>query len=132
MRVDTQTILTIHHHIITRNQRVSLSHHDNEIWRLHLDNVEEADKGWYMCQINTDPMRSQKGYLKVVVPPTIIDKRTSSDVVVKEGSPVNLTCEAKGSPTPQLRWRRADGEKIRYQGGSGKKPGRKTCLFSDQ
>ena len=45
VRVDTQTILTIHHHIITRNQRVSLSHHDHEIWRLHLENVSEEDKG---------------------------------------------------------------------------------------
>ena len=33
VRVDTQTILTIHHNIITRNQRISLSHHDHKIWR---------------------------------------------------------------------------------------------------
>jgi hypothetical protein len=66
VRVDTQTILTIHHHIITRNQRVSLSHHDKEIWRLHIDKVDENDRGWYMCQINTDPMRSQKVFLEVV------------------------------------------------------------------
>ena len=66
MRVDTQTILTIHHNIITRNQRVSLSHHDHKTWRLHLNRVEENDRGWYMCQINTDPMRSKRGYLQVV------------------------------------------------------------------
>ena len=66
VRVDTQTILTIHHNIITRNQRVSLSHHDNKQWQLHLNNVEESDRGWYMCQINTDPMRSERGYLEVV------------------------------------------------------------------
>ncbi len=46
-----------------------------------------------MCQVNTDPMRSQQGFLEVVVPPTIVDSRSSSDVVVREGSPVNLTCE---------------------------------------
>jgi hypothetical protein len=45
---------------------VSRSHHDNEIWRLHLEGAEETDRGWYMCQINTDPMRSQKGFLEVV------------------------------------------------------------------
>eukprot|EP00095_Tigriopus_kingsejongensis_P007581 maker-scaffold506_size152672-snap-gene-0.21 protein:Tk07581 transcript:maker-scaffold506_size152672-snap-gene-0.21-mRNA-1 annotation:"neurotrimin isoform x4" len=117
VRVDTQTILTIHHHIITRNQRVSLSHHDHEIWRLHLENIQESDKGWYMCQINTDPMRSRKGYLDVVVPPRIVDSLSSSDMVVKENTPVNLTCEARGSPKPELRWRRADGEMIRYRGG---------------
>ena len=118
--MDTQTILTIHHHIITRNQRVSLSHHDRKIWRLHMENVEEADRGWYMCQINTDPMRSQKGFLEVVVPPTIVDSGTSSDVVVRENTLVNLTCEAEGSPQPEIRWRRKDGEMIRYQGGMGK------------
>jgi hypothetical protein len=48
-----------------------------------------------------------------------VDDRSSSDVVVKEGSSVNLSCEATGSPRPQLRWRRADGEMIRYQGGNG-------------
>ncbi|XP_059082231.1 lachesin-like isoform X1 [Tigriopus californicus] len=117
VRVDTQTILTIHHHIITRNQRVSLSHHDHEIWRLHLENVAESDRGWYMCQINTDPMRSQKGYLEVVVPPKIVDSRSSSDVVVRENTAVNLTCEATGSPRPKLRWRRVDAKMIRYQGG---------------
>ena len=66
MRVDTQTILTIHQNIITRNQRVSLSHHDHKQWQLHLHNVQEADRGWYMCQINTDPMRSRRGYLEVL------------------------------------------------------------------
>ena len=66
VRIDTQTILTIHHNIITRNQRVSLSHHDREIWRLHLERVQESDRGWYMCQVNTDPMRSQRGFLEVV------------------------------------------------------------------
>ena len=65
VRVDTQTILTIHHNIITRNQRISLSHHDHKIWRLHINNVQESDRGWYMCQINTDPMVSERGFLEV-------------------------------------------------------------------
>merc|ERR1711953_1166808 len=52
VRVDTQTILTIHHNIITRNQRISLSHHDHKMWRLHINNVQESDRGWYMCQVN--------------------------------------------------------------------------------
>ena len=65
VRVDTQTILTIHHNIITRNQRISLSHHDHKIWRLHINNVQESDRGWYMCQINTYPMVSARGFLEV-------------------------------------------------------------------
>ena len=31
-----------------------------------MEKVEETDRGWYMCQINTDPMISQKGFLEVV------------------------------------------------------------------
>ena len=27
--------------------------------------VNQVDRGWYMCQLNTDPMRSQKGYIEV-------------------------------------------------------------------
>jgi hypothetical protein len=28
--------------------------------------VQEIDRGWYMCQINTDPMVHRSGYLEVV------------------------------------------------------------------
>jgi len=34
--------------------------------RLHLKDVVETDRGYYMCQINTDPMINQMGYLQVV------------------------------------------------------------------
>ena len=54
------------------------------------------------------------------VPPKIVDDQTSSDLVVRENSVVNLTCQAEGWPKPELRWRRADGEMIKYQGGTGK------------
>lgn len=66
MRVDTQTILSIHHNVITQNPRIVLTHNDHRSWYLHIREVEESDRGWYMCQVNTDPMRSRKGYLQVV------------------------------------------------------------------
>lgn len=66
VRVDTQTILSIHHNVITQNPRITLSHNDHRSWYLHIRNVQETDRGWYMCQVNTDPMRSRKGYLQVV------------------------------------------------------------------
>ncbi|XP_023322130.1 lachesin [Eurytemora carolleeae] len=112
VRVDTQTILTIHNSIITRNQRVSLSHREHKEWKLHISNIQESDRGWYMCQVNTDPMRSKRGYLEVTVPPSILDARSSTDLVVKEKDRVNLTCEARGYPEPQVLWRREDGEII--------------------
>lgn len=66
VRVDTQTILSIHHNVITQNPRITLSYNDHRSWYLHLKNVQESDRGWYMCQVNTDPMRMRQGYLQVV------------------------------------------------------------------
>ncbi|XP_065157511.1 neurotrimin-like isoform X1 [Atheta coriaria] len=116
VRVDTQTILSIHHNVITQNPRITLSHNDHRSWYLHIRNVQETDRGWYMCQVNTDPMRSRKGYLQVVVPPSIVDRETSSDMVVLESTNVSLTCKATGYPEPYVMWRREDGENYRYNG----------------
>lgn len=66
VRVDTQTILSIHHNVVTQNPRISLSYNDHRSWYLHIKNVQDIDRGWYMCQVNTDPMRSRQGYLQVV------------------------------------------------------------------
>lgn len=86
-----------------------------------------------MCQINTDPMKSQTVFLNVVgrvivvvvhfhslwftfkwiaVPPDILDYPTSTDMVVREGSNVTLRCAASGSPEPVITWRRENGDPI--------------------
>lgn len=59
LRVESKTILTIHHHIITRNYRIGLSHSDDRQWNLHLNDVQESDRGGYMCQINTGELLSR-------------------------------------------------------------------------
>ncbi|KAJ8674631.1 hypothetical protein QAD02_010417, partial [Eretmocerus hayati] len=112
LRVDTQTILTIANHVITKNHRIGVTHSELRTWYLHIKEVKETDRGWYMCQINTDPMKSQIGYLDVVVPPDIIDYQTSTDMVAREGSNVTLRCSATGSPAPTINWRREDGRNI--------------------
>ncbi|XP_063912148.1 neurotrimin-like isoform X2 [Zophobas morio] len=117
LRVDTQTILTIHNHVITKNHRIGVTHSEHKTWYLHIKEVRESDRGWYMCQINTDPMKSQVGYLDVVVPPDILDYPTSTDMVVREGSNVNLRCVAKGSPEPSITWRRETGEPLKLPTG---------------
>ncbi|XP_070166386.1 neurotrimin isoform X2 [Polyergus mexicanus] len=117
LRVDTQTILTIASHVITKNHRIAVSHSDHRTWFLHIREVRESDRGWYMCQINTDPMKSQIGYLEVVVPPDILDYDTSTDMVVMEGRNVTLRCAATGSPAPNITWRREDGQQIQLGNG---------------
>ena len=59
--------------------------------------------GRHVCvKVNTDPMRSKRGYLEVTVPPSIVDARSSADLVVREKDRVNLTCQAKGYPEPKV------------------------------
>ncbi|XP_022258511.1 limbic system-associated membrane protein-like, partial [Limulus polyphemus] len=112
LRVESKTILTIHHHVITRNYRIDLSHSDHRNWILHIKNVQVSDRGGYMCQINTVPMKSQVGYLDVVVPPEIVGHESSTDVLVREGVNVTLMCRAKGYPTPEISWRREDEQPV--------------------
>ncbi|GIY27569.1 AGAP008778-PA-like protein [Caerostris extrusa] len=83
VKMDTQTVLTFHKGVITRDKRIRVTN-NNQQWKLHISQVEEKDRGFYMCQINTEPMISQLGYLDVKVPPTIIDTSTSSDTVIEE------------------------------------------------
>ncbi|CAH1126801.1 unnamed protein product [Ceutorhynchus assimilis] len=117
LRVDTQTILTIQNHVITKNHRIGITHSEHKTWFLHIREVKASDKGWYMCQINTDPMKSQVGFLDVVVPPDILDYATSGDIVVREGANVNLHCVAKGFPTPSIIWKRETGDLITLADG---------------
>uniref|UniRef100_A0A1A9USN5 Ig-like domain-containing protein n=1 Tax=Glossina austeni TaxID=7395 RepID=A0A1A9USN5_GLOAU len=112
LRVDTQTILTIQNHVITKNVRIGITNSEHKTWTMRIKDIKESDKGWYMCQINTDPMKSQMGYLDVVVPPDILDYPTSTDMVVREGSNVTLKCAATGSPEPTIIWRRENGVSI--------------------
>ena len=66
IHIDRQMILTIHNHVITRNPRISISHDKHLTWTLKIEKVTEEDKGFYMCQVNTDPMVSTVGHLDVV------------------------------------------------------------------
>uniref|UniRef100_A0A182KF14 Ig-like domain-containing protein n=1 Tax=Anopheles christyi TaxID=43041 RepID=A0A182KF14_9DIPT len=119
LRVDTQTILTIETLVITKSERIAITHTEQRIWQLRIKDIRESDKGWYMCQINTDPMKSQMGYLDVVVPPDILDYPTSQDMVVLEGANVTLTCAATGVPEPTVNWKREGDKSITSVEDSG-------------
>lgn len=59
IKSDTKAILAIHNHMVAQNQRITVTHNGHNTWKLHVSNVQKNDSGTYMCQINTDPMRSQ-------------------------------------------------------------------------
>ena len=61
------------------------------------------------------------------MPPDILDYPTSTDMVVREGSNVTLKCAARGSPQPNITWRREGGESIAI---SGQREGKiENCYF---
>lgn len=66
VKADTKAIQAIHEHVITHNPRVSVSHTDHSTWYLHIKSVQEEDRGQYMCQINTDPMKSQVSIVNTI------------------------------------------------------------------
>lgn len=62
IKADTKAILAIHEHVITNNERLSVTHNDYNTWTLNVRTVRREDRGTYMCQVNTDPMKSQVKY----------------------------------------------------------------------
>ncbi|PSN46994.1 hypothetical protein C0J52_17351 [Blattella germanica] len=121
IKADTKAILAIHEHVITNNARLSVTHNDFNTWTLNLRGVKREDRGQYMCQVNTDPMKSQTAFLEVVIPPDIIYEETSGDLMVPEGGSAKLVCKARGFPKPRVVWRREDGGEIILRGGPSTK-----------
>ncbi|GFG37787.1 hypothetical protein Cfor_07819 [Coptotermes formosanus] len=121
IKADTKAILAIHEHVITNNARLSVTHNDFNTWTLNLRGVKREDRGQYMCQVNTDPMKSQTAFLEVVIPPDIISEETSGDLMVPEGGSAKLVCKARGFPKPRVVWKREDGGEIILRGGPSAK-----------
>ncbi|XP_045771621.1 lachesin isoform X1 [Maniola jurtina] len=117
IKADTKAILAIHEHVITNNARLSVTHSDFNTWTLNIRGVKREDRGQYMCQVNTDPMKMQTAFLEVVIPPDIIYEETSGDMMVPEGGSAKLVCKARGYPPPKIVWRREDGGDIISRGG---------------
>ncbi|KAL4702993.1 hypothetical protein ACJJTC_008771 [Scirpophaga incertulas] len=130
VKADTKAIQAIHVHVITNNHRVGVSHNGQSVWNLHIRNVQEEDRGQYMCQINTDPMKSQMGFLEVVIPPDFIAEETSGDVMVPEGGTAKISCRARGIPQPKVMWRREDGSDIVLRDSHGSKT--KVQMYSEE
>ncbi|XP_015924453.2 lachesin [Parasteatoda tepidariorum] len=112
IKLDTQTLLSYHIHVISRDKRLKITNSNQRQWFLHIKDVNVSDRGYYMCQINTEPMISQAGYLDVMVPPSIVEDETSTDTVVEERAKVSLRCGASGYPAPQISWRRENSKDI--------------------
>ncbi|EEC12551.1 conserved hypothetical protein [Ixodes scapularis] len=113
LNVDKQTLLALHTHVIVQNDRIRVSHGSLRSWQLEIRDVKPEDTGYYMCQVNTRPMKNQVGYLNVVVAPYFVDAFTARNLTARENSNVSFRCEASGNPEPKITWRREDGQSFR-------------------
>ncbi|CAN8011709.1 unnamed protein product [Ixodes pacificus] len=113
LNVDKQTLLALHTHVIVQNDRIRVSHGSLRSWQLEIRDVKPEDTGYYMCQVNTRPMKNQVGYLNVVVAPYFVDAFTARNLTARENSNASFRCEASGNPEPKITWRREDGQSFR-------------------
>lgn len=91
MHFEQSAILTVNSHVITRNPRITVSHDKHRTWFLHINNVQQEDRGRYMCQINTITAKTQIGYLNVVGKPHVLEKINSTRLVTKRRSVTGQT-----------------------------------------
>ncbi|XP_076176742.1 lachesin isoform X2 [Ptiloglossa arizonensis] len=130
LRMEDQTILSMGQRTVTHSPRYlvtlenakaknqSQSKDEEEATsRLHIRQLREADRGCYMCQLNTKPMLSQLGCVDVLVSPDILSSGTSEgEVSVSEGENATLSCNASGRPPPRVLWRREKSGSILMRG----------------
>ncbi|XP_037079148.1 lachesin-like [Pollicipes pollicipes] len=109
LHLERQSLISIGERLITQLAQFSVHHDRYKTWMLKIRNVKKEDGGVYMCQVNTEPMLKQEGFVTVVVPPNIVDSKSSpSEVAVHEGNSVRLACHADGQPPPAISWKRED------------------------
>lgn len=64
IRKDKHTLLAVQDKVISQNNRIKVNRNDKS-FNLHISDVREEDRGEYMCQVNSEPMISQSGFLQV-------------------------------------------------------------------
>lgn len=100
---------------------------DQTTYMLIVRRLVLTDAGNYTCKvivIGASEHPSKVGQMVVLIPPAILQGRTTQTVTVEEGSNVNLTCAATGYPTPNISWVRVNGNplpppfnRFMYRGG---------------
>ncbi|KAF8791742.1 Neurotrimin like protein [Argiope bruennichi] len=63
--VNQKDQLSIGTNVFKGKDRIHVTHSDNS-WYLHIKNVTQNDTGYYICQISTNPIKTQAGHLDVV------------------------------------------------------------------
>ena len=59
------SLLTRDHRVFTNNSRISVVEREGDWLQLKIKDLTPSDQGWYLCQINTDPMVSDRAFFEV-------------------------------------------------------------------
>lgn len=65
LKSSDQTVLALEDKVVTHNSRITIVNEDSSTWKLKIKQVKESDRGCYMCQINTSPMKKQIGCVEI-------------------------------------------------------------------
>ncbi|XP_033332819.1 opioid-binding protein/cell adhesion molecule homolog [Megalopta genalis] len=102
-------ILTVGILTYTNDQRFTSLHSDGtDEWTLKITSPQVRDSGIYECQVSTEPKISQAFNLSVVVSKAKING--NSELYIKSGSDINLTCVVLQTPEPPsfIYWYKGD------------------------
>ncbi|XP_071643609.1 opioid-binding protein/cell adhesion molecule homolog isoform X1 [Temnothorax longispinosus] len=102
-------ILTVGILTYTNDQRFQSLHSDgSDEWTLKISSPQVRDSGIYECQVSTEPKISQAFNLSVVVSKAKING--NSELYIKSGSDINLTCIVLQTPEPPsfIYWYKGD------------------------
>ncbi|KAF7385620.1 hypothetical protein HZH68_014050 [Vespula germanica] len=102
-------ILTVGILTYTNDQRFQSLHGDgSDEWTLKISSPQVRDSGTYECQVSTEPKISQAFNLSVVVSKAKING--NSELYIKSGSDINLTCIVLQTPEPPsfIYWYKGD------------------------
>lgn len=82
-----------------------MTRNDRSTYILTIEGVSTADEGFYMCQVNSEPMLQEMAFLRIVSSPSISDSETTKDLSIMENENARITCVANGKPAPSITWK---------------------------
>lgn len=65
MRAADQTVLALEKRVVTHNSRYSVINEESNVWKLKIHSIRESDRGCYICQMNSTPLKKQIGCIDV-------------------------------------------------------------------
>ncbi|XP_060082810.1 protein amalgam-like [Ylistrum balloti] len=99
-------LLTMNEVTRTSDKRISVRSPYEDDWNLRIEQVKYSDRGNYTCRLSTRPVQNKVAELNVLLSPKILTAYSSKDMVVREGSDLELVCNATGVPQPEITWYR--------------------------